>query len=839
MDNKMRKLIFITAIVLLASLTNLYTDDNYITYTETFSWLGQEGGDPEFIFAEFIENGSLYYVAQKFTSGIKEYYEPIIYFENGEYHFIYPKIYNNKEYKIKLFKDRLRKKEKPRPYIPNPNPQTIIVDINGTGDYTIIQEGINNALGGDIVLVYPGTYYENIDYSGKNITVASKYYTTGVEVYIDDTIIDGDDNGSCVLINSDEINAYLIGFTLQHGNGFYANNTHFGGGINIHSASLIIEKCEIKNNKAGMGGGIYVGVSQNTSLKGTNIYNNFSSIQGGGVCKQNDAEINFSQQDLCNIYMNYSPMGSDIYNHDGDMTVYVDTFTVQEPDKFYVYSPEDNVTMNILHNKIEPINQDIFVSPYGNNSNNGLNGDEAFNNIYHALIMVKSDSTNPNTIHVEEGFYSPSATGEFFALGGKEHISIIGVSKELTILDAEQTNKLFLIENVSEFAIQKMTLQHGYDRLTGGIYIDDNSHPIIKHLYLVDNNISGELGKVHISCQDYSNPIFEHVTVTSSNEINSRAIGCASNCNPIFINCDITNNKSNPLTGNFGAMVAVTNSYPILINCAIANNYGDICSGIRATYGPDENIYLINCTVVNNDHCLEGTISLVYDAHVTLINTILRNDPETEIWFHPQHDPNSVSVEYCNIEGGIDAIDTNNNGTVYWGDGNIDEDPLFVGGDPFSYELTKYSPCIDAGTPDTIGLHLPATDLAGNPRIFNGRIDIGAYECQDTVSVDNPDTSFIHNLYLFQNTPNPFANETEILFITADYERVEDYTLSIYNTKGQLVRRFDGTTHDFWVKTKIVWNGTDEQGKQVAPGTYLYKLEYNGQAVVRKMVKLR
>ncbi|RKX69099.1 hypothetical protein DRP43_04790, partial [candidate division TA06 bacterium] len=99
--------------------------------------------------------------------------------------------------------------------------------------------------------------------------------------------------------------------------------------------------------------------------------------------------------------------------------------------------------------------------------------------------------------------------------------------------------------------------------------------------------------------------------------------------------------------------------------------------------------------------------------------------------------------------------------------------------------------------------------------------------------------SFIHKLYLFQNTPNPFTNETEILFITADYERVKDYTLSIYNVKGQLVRKYSGRNHNFWVKTKIKWDGTDENGYEVAPGTYFYKLEYNGNAVVRKMVLLR
>jgi len=714
---------------------------------------------------------------------------------------------------------------------------TIIVDLNGTGDYTTIQEGINNATDGDIILVYPGTYYENIDYIGKNITVASKYYTTGDDAYIDSTIIDGNNNGSCVLVNSDETNASLLGFTLQNGNGYHTNDIHFGGGINIHSASLIIEKCEIKNNRAGMGGGIYVGVSQNTSIIGTGIYNNFSSIQGGGICKQNDTEINFSQQDLCDIYMNYSPMGSDIYNHGGDMTVFVDTFTVQEPDKFYVYSRNDSVTMNILNHKIDTINQDVYVSSNGNNNNSGLNWNEAYQNIYHALIMIESDSTHPNTIHVDEGFYSPSTTEEFFALGGKEHISIVGAGKELTILDAEQSNQMVLLKRINNFSITDLKLQHGFGVQIGALSIENCSNIEFKNLEIIDNDISSFLTINFI--RDNSNPIFKNVNFISNYDlVNAVLFHIATNCNPVFINCKMKGNKSNPATNHFGAMGADNNSFPILINCEITDNYGDVASGIRHMCSPDDDLYLINCTVVDNDYCSQGTISLVDGGHITLINTILRNEPATEIWFHPQHEPNSASIEYCNIEGGSLAVAVNNNGTLNWGDGNIDEDPLFVGGDPFSYELSAGSPCIDSGTPDTTGLHLPATDLAGNPRIYNGRIDIGAYEFQG-YGIDEPDTSFIHNLYLFQNTPNPFTNETEILFITADYERVGDYSLSIYNTRGQLVRRFDGNTHNFWVKTKIVWDGIDEQGRQAAPGTYLYKLEYNGNAVVRKMVLLR
>ncbi|MCD4696715.1 MAG: hypothetical protein K8S16_10795, partial [Bacteroidales bacterium] len=75
-------------------------------------------------------------------------------------------------------------------------PNIIIVDQSGGGNYTSIQEGINNANNGDTVLVYPGTYYENINYNGKNITVASLLLTTQDTIYISQTIINGNQNGS-------------------------------------------------------------------------------------------------------------------------------------------------------------------------------------------------------------------------------------------------------------------------------------------------------------------------------------------------------------------------------------------------------------------------------------------------------------------------------------------------------------------------------------------------------------------------------------------------------------------------------------------------------------------
>jgi len=451
--------------------------------------------------------------------------------------------------------------------------------------------------------------------------------------------------------------------------------------------------------------------------------------------------------------------------------------------------------------------------------------------------MVKSDSLHTNTINVAEGFYSPSTTGEFFALGGKEYISIIGAGKNETILDAEQTSTMFSIVSINNFYIQDLRLQHGNDYNIGGIRIR-NSNPILKKVELFGNSISGHIA-TNILSDNGSNPIFEDVTIkTTFEEVNSVSVKCGNHANPIFINSSIEGNKSNPQYGHFGANVNSYECYPVFINCKIIDNYGDVASGIRQSSAPNDNLYLINCTICDNDYCSQGTISLVDGGHVTLINTILRNDPATEIWFHPMYDPNSATIEYCNIERGGLAVAVNDNGTLNWGQGNIDADPMFVGGDPFSYELTEGSPCIDAGTPDTTGLNLPPTDLAGNPRIYNDTIDMGAYEWQGNGAVD-PQDEFYKKLYLFQNKPNPFKSSTTITFISADYERIKDYKLSIYNAKGQLIKTYNGKKHNFWVKTDIVWDGKDEDGKKVSPGVYFYKLSYGNNSVARKMLLVK
>ncbi|MCP4708172.1 MAG: hypothetical protein GY869_06080, partial [Planctomycetes bacterium] len=90
--------------------------------------------------------------------------------------------------------------------------------INVPGDQPTIQAGIDAAVDADTVLVQPGTYFENINYNGKNIMLGSLFLTTQDTSYISQTVIDGNEDGSVVRFESGEDStAILNGFTITRG----------------------------------------------------------------------------------------------------------------------------------------------------------------------------------------------------------------------------------------------------------------------------------------------------------------------------------------------------------------------------------------------------------------------------------------------------------------------------------------------------------------------------------------------------------------------------------------------------------------------------------------------
>lgn len=89
-----------------------------------------------------------------------------------------------------------------------------------------------------------------------------------------------------------------------------------------------------------------------------------------------------------------------------------------------------------------------------------------------------------------------------------------------------------------------------------------------------------------------------------------------------------------------------------------------------------------------------------------------------------------------------------------------------------------------------------------------------------TVSIDDNIVKPEHNLVL-KNYPNPFNPHTTIKF---NLSHNSDAELIIYNTKGQIIKKFFNNNKAPGEHT-ILWNGRDNMGRKVRSGVYFYKLK--------------
>lgn len=168
--------------------------------------------------------------------------------------------------------------------------------INVPGDKPTIQNAIDSSVDGDTVLVEDGLYYENINFKGRAITVASWFIIDGDETHIDRTIINGSqpsnpNSGSVVVfLSGEDITSVLTGFTVTQGSGGIGGGHRSGGGIAVVNSGAKITHNKIIENyvtySASVGGGIFI----YSPVKKCFILNNIiafneersTSLTGGG-----------------------------------------------------------------------------------------------------------------------------------------------------------------------------------------------------------------------------------------------------------------------------------------------------------------------------------------------------------------------------------------------------------------------------------------------------------------------------------------------------------------------------------------------------------------------------
>ncbi len=347
-------------------------------------------------------------------------------------------------------------------------------------------------------------------------------------------------------------------------------------------------------------------------------------------------------------------------------------------------------------------------------------------------------SSDGDTILVQPGTYYESINfnghnillcSEYLFTGDTTYISS-------TVIDAQYDYRVVTFENDEDSTamIAGFTLQNGYAHSMyfpedhgGGIFCD-NSTPVIRDNIIKDNNAYFAGGG--IACW-YCAPTIADNIIELNDAITGAGVFCSEESNPRITGNIIRDNdaseegggiccyyppppgfnqqtadylsskkgnslrnltdgviiENNTISDNFapnGGGIFARWHGAIISKNLIRGNYSYYGGGIYSMYSNTE---IYNSTIIENGANWGGGIYTSNDYSLSVTNTIVWNNvSDYQIYAEEGDDP---QVTYSDVEGG------------WWGEGNIDADPMFVDPGNGYFDLGWGSPCIDAGDPNS------------------------------------------------------------------------------------------------------------------------------------------
>jgi hypothetical protein len=282
----------------------------------------------------------------------------------------------------------------------------------------------------------------------------------------------------------------IINGTAQKVSNGYSDD---GGGIFCEGSNLNISNVTITNNLSGRnGGGIYSSESSFT-LSNVSIFENSSGSGGGGIYLHYNDHLNFDDINKCSIYDNFSGFGNDLVSYN-EIDVVLDFFSVIDPTEFHAV-PINKFNFQIQRGKNIQVQSDLFVSPSGNDANDGLSQTKPFKSINHALSVIQTDNSNPLSIYLDEGVYNYES-GTVFPISIISHVNIQGRGKEKTILDANYLNRVISCKSVENSRINDLQIRKGASSDGAGIYFDQ-ANIALNNLMILDNHASFDGGGMY------------------------------------------------------------------------------------------------------------------------------------------------------------------------------------------------------------------------------------------------------------------------------------------------------------------------------------------------------
>jgi len=671
----------------------------------------------------------------------------------------------------------------------------------------------------------------------------------------------------------------------------FKRSSAFGGGVHVGGATVYLAGVDIFDNYAlHQGGGLYAseptGHQNHISFDPINrcsIYNNRASAG-------QDIYIHYATSDLDIPLETFSV---------AEPSYYYATYLSDRPTM-----NNFRINFDIQNAHHQEIDSDIYVSTTGSDDNDGLSPATALKTIHEAIYRVAADSLNLNTVHILPGEYSRTDNDQIFPIGIKNWVNIQGSGIDVTTVIGEQHPYLgvdihmtvFRVTKQSAFFLKDMSItsretNNGWMAIIGSNML---SSMHFENLRIHDMVSDDGTGLVYSSVTNARASSWENVIIESGENILVRLGGGISEDGVIsafrgkISNCTFRNSINPYSSTSVGALslvgiiadkdLVVENSvfsnlsmlddnsiaitfggiqYPqqqnhfSFRNCLFSNNSspgGDVGGIVSICSSNNPRIDITNCTFAGNQG---DAYTLKTNGDVNITNSIFYNDTPYQIKVEPMNgDPSEhthLTIDHSLVKDGISGIlpfPVPGN-TVSFLPSSISDNPLFTGGfivhDPLNYRLSALSPCINIGTLDTLGLFLPPYDLAGNQRVWDGRIDMGCFEFgAPPVGNDDPSVPAVPAFSLTAY-PNPFSAFTNIRAeIPARGDRgaeaINTARIVIYNLRGQMVRAME---LDPGVRQQVLtWDGRDSRNQRCSNGIYFLNLVVDGRSIISKKVTL-
>ncbi|MCD4730349.1 MAG: T9SS type A sorting domain-containing protein, partial [Bacteroidales bacterium] len=711
--------------------------------------------------------------------------------------------------------------------------------INVPGDQPTIQAGIDVATNGDTVLVAQETWFENINFNGKAITVASHYLIEPDDSsHIYNTIINGSNpanpNFSSVVtfLTGEDTTSVLSGFTITGGTGMYlsSDDARIGGGIVCYYASAkithnIIEGNEVNYSNHAWGAGIagikesgdYWTVVTNNIVRDNQAISVTGTATGGGMEIWGNARISNNR-----IEDNHCTSESGFSGGGGAVIV-----SVNNPQDTLYFN--NNIVSNntTLSNSETAFGGGVFVeSSVSFISNNTIQNNQCEGLTYSkgGGILINNASATLHSNIVSFNITS-SNDGSF---GG-------GVSMEYS--------DTYLFGN--EISHNHVT---SYEADGGGVHY---FHPVMinfENNTIVNNKVFTEYrwAGAGVVCwfpegkSTYKNnyffgnagPIYSTYPQLVDFGSGGGFMIYEAGDNEIVVDGNIFRAD----TAKYGGGFSIKHSFNVKVtnNLCIENNgyYGGAMDLVNINWDGKEDLHpqFTNNTFFNNtteDNGYAGAMYLWCEINlppVTFNNIFYENQSPNGNDIYLKNIADTVMIAYSNIDPANIA------GNSPWKElENINENPGFIDD---SCHIDQDSPCKDMGVDSLeiagIWYYAPETDYEGDPRPFGEGIDMGADE-YDTIAtkLPNPFVANVQKIILQQNRPNPFIDHT---FIEFTLPREEKVTLKVFDLAGREIETMIAGYLSKGDHTFVL------NSKNLNSGIYFYLLSAGDVNITKKMV---